>query len=211
MASAGRTPWLRRLRLENPLGYRNFLTGLKSSSECDGGWRTRCGARFSAVCPLAGHMHANSLLWYVSTSVWQGCMYGPNYVKLSRVFAVQLLGVFIVYYLCRATPGPIRPPLAPQPHHHRLHSPRPRPGTAVTATHTTCNCGNTASRAELVIGPPVEQGSGAWAGGIGDADSCGEHRPSGGRAQDAQPPETQRSLSRWLRWTCVQGDRVAII
>jgi hypothetical protein len=25
-------------------------------------------------------------------------MYGPNYVKLSRVFAVQLLSVFIVHF-----------------------------------------------------------------------------------------------------------------
>jgi hypothetical protein len=55
-------------------------------------------------------------------------------------------------------------------------------------------CGNTASRAELAIGPPVEQGSGAWAGPIGGADSSGDW-PSGGRAQDAQPPETQKSLS----------------
>jgi hypothetical protein len=35
-------------------------------------------------------------------------------------------------------------------------------------------CGNTASRAELATGSPVEQGSGAWAGPIGDADSRGE-------------------------------------
>jgi hypothetical protein len=45
--------------------------------------------------------------------------------------------------------------------------------------------------------PPVEQDSGAWAGPIGDADSRGDW-PPGGRVQDAQPPETQRSLSRWL-------------
>jgi hypothetical protein len=45
-------------------------------------------------------------------------------------------------------------------------------------------CGNTASRAELAIGPPVEQGSGAWPGPIGDADSSGDW-PSGARAQDA--------------------------
>jgi hypothetical protein len=69
---------------------------------------------------------------------------------------------------------------------------------------------NTASRAELTIGPPVEQGSGAWAVPIGGADSSGDW-PSGGRAQDAQHPETQKSLSRWLGWTRVQGDRVAII
>jgi hypothetical protein len=54
-------------------------------------------------------------------------MYGPNYVKLGRVFAVQCtaVSVFIVYWaLYRAAPGPIRPPSAPQPCHHRLHSPR---------------------------------------------------------------------------------------
>jgi hypothetical protein len=46
-------------------------------------------------------------------------------------------------------------------------------------------------RAELAIGPLVEQGSGAWAGPIGDADIRGDW-PSGSRAQDAQPPETQK-------------------
>jgi hypothetical protein len=57
-------------------------------------------------------------------------MYGPNYVKLSRVFAVQLFSMIFEH---SATPGPIRPPLVPQPCHHRLHSPRPHP---CTATHT---------------------------------------------------------------------------
>jgi hypothetical protein len=33
----------------------------------------------------------------------------------------------------------------------------------------------------------MQQGSGAWAGPIGDADSRGDW-PSGARAQDAQPP-----------------------
>jgi hypothetical protein len=61
------------------------------------------------------------------------CMYGPNYVKLSRVFAVQLFSMFIGHYAGRATPGPIRPPLAPQPCHHRLHSPSPHPCTATPA------------------------------------------------------------------------------
>jgi hypothetical protein len=47
-----------RVRLENPLGRGNFLSGLKLSGERD------CGlglARFSAVCPLGGHMYANGL------------------------------------------------------------------------------------------------------------------------------------------------------
>jgi hypothetical protein len=58
----GRTSWLRRMRLENPLGHGNFLSGLKPSGERDGGLGRL--ARFSAVCPLGGHMYANGLLWY---------------------------------------------------------------------------------------------------------------------------------------------------
>jgi hypothetical protein len=69
--------------------------------------------------------------------------------------------------------------------------------TRVQPREYSHSCGNTASRAELAIGPPVEQGSGAWAGPLGDAYSRGDW-PSGGRAQDAQPSETQKSLSRWL-------------
>jgi hypothetical protein len=47
---------------------------------------------------------------------------------------------------------------------------------------------NTASRVELAIGPPVEQGSGAWAVPIGGADSSGDW-PSGGG------PGTRRTAS----------------
>jgi hypothetical protein len=54
----GRISWLRRVRLENPLGRGNFLSGLKLSGERDGGLGL---ARFSAVCPLGGHMYANGL------------------------------------------------------------------------------------------------------------------------------------------------------
>jgi hypothetical protein len=54
----GRTSRLRRVRLENPLGHGNFLSGLKLSGERDGGLGL---ARFSAVCPLDGHMCANGL------------------------------------------------------------------------------------------------------------------------------------------------------
>jgi hypothetical protein len=61
-AKAGRISWLRRVRLESPLGRGNgnFLSGLfKLSGERDG----RLGlARFSAVvCPLGGHMCANAI------------------------------------------------------------------------------------------------------------------------------------------------------
>ena len=60
-ASVGRISWLRRVRLENPLGHGNFLSGLKLSGERDGGLGL---ARFSAVCLLGGHMYANGLVWY---------------------------------------------------------------------------------------------------------------------------------------------------
>jgi hypothetical protein len=56
LVRVGRTSWLRRVRLENPLGHGNFLSGLKLSGERDGGLGL---ARFSAVCPLGGHMYAN--------------------------------------------------------------------------------------------------------------------------------------------------------
>jgi hypothetical protein len=49
------------VRLEIPLGRENFLSGLKLSGERDGGLGL---ARFSAVCPLVGHMYANGLLWH---------------------------------------------------------------------------------------------------------------------------------------------------
>ena len=60
-ACLGRVLWLRRVRLESPLGHGNFLPRPKSSGECDGGLGL---ARFSAVCPLDGHMCANGLLWH---------------------------------------------------------------------------------------------------------------------------------------------------
>jgi hypothetical protein len=48
--------------LENPLGRGNFaLSGPELSGERDGGLGL---ARFSAVCPLDGHMYTNGLLWH---------------------------------------------------------------------------------------------------------------------------------------------------
>jgi hypothetical protein len=45
---------------------------------------------FLTVCPLGG---------FYGTQVYgRCCMYGPNYVKLSRVFAVQLFSMFIGHY-----------------------------------------------------------------------------------------------------------------
>jgi hypothetical protein len=111
-------------------GSWELFSGFKLSGERDGGLGL---ARFSAVCPLGGHMCANGFLWH-ARSYGRCCMYGPNYVKLSRVFAVQLFSVLIRHY---AALPPVRfdpaRPLAPQPCHHRLHSPRPHP---YTATHT---------------------------------------------------------------------------
>jgi hypothetical protein len=84
MHVVGRISWLRRVCPENPLSHVNFLSGLTLSGECDGGLGP---ARFSAVCPSDGHMHANGLLWH-----------RPNYVKLSRAPAVQLFSMFIGHY-----------------------------------------------------------------------------------------------------------------
>jgi hypothetical protein len=112
-----------RVRLENPLGYGNFLSGLKLSGERDGGLGL---ARFSAVCPLGGHMYANGLLWHADMAGAACCMYGPNYVKLSRVVAVQLLSMFSKHNAAQP-PCVVPQPSAMQPCHHRLHSPRPHP------------------------------------------------------------------------------------
>jgi hypothetical protein len=93
-----RISWLRRLRIESPLGYKVFLSGLKLSEERDGGLGL---ARFSAVCPLGDHMCANGLLWHVwhvARRYGRCCMYGPNYVKLSRVFAVKVFSMAIGHY-----------------------------------------------------------------------------------------------------------------
>jgi hypothetical protein len=80
------------------------------------------------------------------------------------------------------------------------------------ACNQATSCGNTASRAELAIGPPVEQGSGAWAGPIGDADIRGELGPQGARHK----AHSLRRPRRVYQGGCdgdafSQGDRVAII
>jgi hypothetical protein len=90
-----------RVRVENPLGHGNFLSGLKLSGEHDGGLGL---ARFSAVCPLGGHMYANGLLWH-----------GPNYVKLSRVFAAQFFSMSIEHYAAL-------PPVRSDPHWSHSHA-----------------------------------------------------------------------------------------
>jgi hypothetical protein len=82
------------------------------SGERDGGLGL---ARFSAVCPLGGHMYANGLLLYagMAGAACMGAPWGPNYVKLGRVFAVQLFSMFIGHYAAL-------PPVRSDP--HWLHS-----------------------------------------------------------------------------------------
>jgi hypothetical protein len=86
-------PWVEAVRLVNPLGHRNFCSGPKLCGERNGGLRL---ARFSAVCPLGSDMYANGLLW--QRRCGRCCMYGPNYVKLSRLAAVELLSMFTAHY-----------------------------------------------------------------------------------------------------------------
>jgi hypothetical protein len=70
-------------------------------------------------------------------------MYGPNYVKLSRLFAVQLFSMIIGHYAAL-------PPVRSDPcwsHSHaitaRLHLSRPHPGTATpTARDSNLGSGN---------------------------------------------------------------------
>jgi hypothetical protein len=56
---------MRRVRLENPLGPSNFLSGLKSSGERNGGLSL---ARFGIVCPLNGHMRSITYNIYGGTA-----------------------------------------------------------------------------------------------------------------------------------------------
>jgi hypothetical protein len=69
----GRGRWaVWRVRLENPLGHGNFLSGLKLSGERDGGLGL---ARFSVVyCPLGGHMYmyANGLALMARSTQYAG-------------------------------------------------------------------------------------------------------------------------------------------
>jgi hypothetical protein len=64
-------------------------------------------------------MHAKGLLWHAGRRYGRCCMYGPNYVKLSRVFAVQLFSMFIGHYAAL-------PPFRSDPHWPHSH--------AITAT-----------------------------------------------------------------------------
>jgi hypothetical protein len=88
------------------------LSGLKLSGERgDGG--LGLGSRFLAqclaVCPLGVGRPCTQMafygLWHAGMAGAACCMYETNYVKLSRVFAVQLFGMFIGHY---AALSPVR-------------------------------------------------------------------------------------------------------
>jgi hypothetical protein len=93
-------------------------------------WRTRFGAVFGRLS--VGRPYARK--WpFVVRRCGRCWMYGPNYVKLSRVFAAQLLSVVVVHYAAL-------PPVRSGPHWPHSHAittsirlPRPRPGTATAA------------------------------------------------------------------------------
>jgi hypothetical protein len=101
-------------------------------------------ARFSDVCPLGGHIpYTRKWSFMARMACGRCCMCGPNYVKLSRVFAAKLFSMSIAHYApALPPPGPIRPPLAPHtamtspppfaspsPIHCNTHCPRQRPGS----------------------------------------------------------------------------------
>jgi hypothetical protein len=115
------------VRLENPLGHGNFLSGLKLSGERDGGLGL---ARFSAVCPLGGQYVRK---WPLMVRRYgRCCMYGPNYVKLSRVFAAQLFSMIFGHYAAL-------PPVRSDPHWSHSHATIASIRLALrqdTATHT---------------------------------------------------------------------------
>jgi hypothetical protein len=117
------------------------LSGLKLSGKRDPRWRTRFGAVFGRLS--VGRPYVRKLS-FMARRYGRCCMYEHNYVKLSRVFAVQLFSMFIGHY--SALP-PVRSdphwPHSPQPCHHRLHSPRPHPYTAIpTARDSNLDSGN---------------------------------------------------------------------
>jgi hypothetical protein len=63
-------------------------------------------------------MCANGLLSFMARMArryGRCCMYGPNYVKLSRAFAVQLFGVFIGHYVAL-------PPVRSDPYWSHSHA-----------------------------------------------------------------------------------------
>jgi hypothetical protein len=107
--SPGRTSWLRRVRLENPLGHGNFLWAV-GNAVVDSLWRgSRPFVRWVVICTQMA-FYGTQLRRY-----GRCCMYGPNYVKLSRFFAVQLLSMCIGHYAAL-------PPVRSDPHWSHSHA-----------------------------------------------------------------------------------------
>jgi uncharacterized protein YbdZ (MbtH family) len=78
----------------------------------DSVWRgSRPFVRWTAICT----MYANGLLWHMARRYGRCCMYGPNYVKLSRVFAVQLLFSMAIEHYAAL------PPVRSDPHWSHSH------------------------------------------------------------------------------------------
>jgi hypothetical protein len=126
-------------------------SGLKLSGKRDPRWRTRFGAVIGRLS--VGRPYARKLS-FMARRYGRCCMYEHNYVKLSRVFAVQLFSMFIGHY---AALPPVRSdphwPHSPQPCHHRLHSPRPHPYTATPAARDSDLGGGNHDMSILYIHP----------------------------------------------------------
>jgi hypothetical protein len=82
-------------------------------------WRTRWWTRFGAVLGRLSVGRAYVRKWPVMVRIVRRygrcCMYGPNYVKLSRVFAVQLFSMFSGHYAAL-------PPVRSDPHWSHSHA-----------------------------------------------------------------------------------------
>jgi hypothetical protein len=131
-------------------------------------------------------------------------MYAPNYVKLSRVFAVQLFSVLIGHY---AAPPPVRS----DPHwphsHHRLHSPRPYPPYTTTPTARDLNLDTLDSRWVPPVGgaPSRHTGTGGATAGVhaqclrdpgaGDKSLVASGAPSGSQAKSSGVPRGSQAKS----------------
>jgi hypothetical protein len=103
------------VRLENPLGHGDFFSGLKLSGE-RGASRTRFGAVFGRLSVGRPYVRKWPFIkTFMARRYGRCCMYGPNYVNLSRVFAVQLFGMFIGHYAAL-------PPVRSDPHWSHSHA-----------------------------------------------------------------------------------------
>jgi hypothetical protein len=79
-------------------------------------WGTRWWTRFGAVLGRLSVGRPCVCKWpFMARRYGRCCMYGPNYVKLSRVFAVQLFSMIIEHYAAL-------PPVRSDPHWSHSHA-----------------------------------------------------------------------------------------